>query len=62
LTVRSAGRGYLLVLGAAAAWSTSGLFIRWTVASGGLSALSLAFWRDLTTFASMFLGLALFRR
>jgi len=62
LTVRSAGRGYLLVLGAAAAWSTSGLFIRWTVASGGLSALSLAFWRDLTTFVSMFLGLALFRR
>jgi len=62
LTVRSAGRGYLLVLGAAAAWSTSGLFIRWTVASGGLSALSLAFWRDLTTFASMFLGLALVRR
>ena len=62
MTVRSAGRGYLLVLGAAAAWSTSGLFIRWTVASGGLSALSLAFWRDLTTAASLFLGLALFRR
>jgi len=62
LTVRGAGRGYLLVLGAAAAWSTSGLFIRWTVASGGLSALSLAFWRDLTTAASLFLGLALLRR
>jgi drug/metabolite transporter (DMT)-like permease len=62
LTVRSTGRGYLLVLGAAAAWSTSGLFIRWTVASGGLSALSLAFWRDLATAASLFLGLALFRR
>jgi len=62
LTVRSTGRGYLLVLGAAAAWSTSGLFIRWTVASGGLSALSLAFWRDLTTAASLVLGLALFKR
>lgn len=62
MTVRSTGRGYLLVLGAAAAWSTSGLFIRWTVASGGLSALSLAFWRDLTTAASLVLGLALFKR
>jgi len=62
LTVQSTSRGYLLVLGAAAAWSTSGLFIRWTVASGGLSALSLAFWRDLTTAVSLFLGLALFKR
>ncbi|MBN1136790.1 MAG: EamA family transporter [Anaerolineae bacterium] len=62
MTVGSNGRGYLLVLSAAAAWSTSGLFIRWTVASGGLSALSLAFWRDLTTAASLILGLALFRR
>jgi len=62
LTVQSTSRGYLLVLGAAAAWSTSGLFIRWTVASGGLSALSLAFWRDLTTAVSLILGLALFKR
>ena len=62
MTGRSTGRGYLLVLCAAAAWSTSGLFIRWTVASGGLSALSLAFWRDLTTAASLILGLALFKR
>ena len=62
MTVQSTSRGYLLVLGAAAAWSTSGLFIRWTVASGGLSALSLAFWRDLTTAVSLILGLALFKR
>lgn len=62
MTVRSTGRGYLLVLSAAAAWSTSGLFIRWTVSSGGLSALSLAFWRDLTTAASLILGLTLFKR
>jgi DME family drug/metabolite transporter len=54
-------RGYLLVLGAAAAWSTSGLFIRWTVAGSGLSALSLAFWRDLATFVSLLAGLALVR-
>jgi DME family drug/metabolite transporter len=55
------GRGYLLVLGAAAAWSTSGLFIRWTVAGSGLSALSLAFWRDLATFACLLVGLGLVR-
>lgn len=56
------GRGYLLVLAAAALWSTSGLFIRWTVASSGVSALSLAFWRDLVTFACLLLGLALLQR
>ena len=50
-----------MVLGAAAAWSTSGLFIRWTVASSGLSALSLAFWRDLVTFGCLLIGLALLR-
>ena len=55
------GRGYLLVLGAAALWSTSGMFIRWTVASGGFSALALAFWRDLATTVCLFVGLALFR-
>jgi drug/metabolite transporter (DMT)-like permease len=56
------GAGYVLVLGAAALWSTSGLFIRWTAAGGGLSALSLAFWRDLATFACLLTGLVLFAR
>lgn len=59
--MRGNPRGSLLVLGAAALWSTSGLFIRWTVASGGLSALSLAFWRDLTTFVCLLAGLATLR-
>jgi DME family drug/metabolite transporter len=59
--VQGNGRGYLLVLGAAAAWSTSGLFIRWTVAGSGVSALSLAFWRDLVTFACLLAGLGLIR-
>ena len=54
-------RGSLLVLGAAVGWSTSGWFIRWTVARGGFSALSLAFWRDLTTFACLLIGLAVLR-
>jgi drug/metabolite transporter (DMT)-like permease len=49
------------VIGAAALWSTSGLFIRWTVASAGLSALALAFWRDLATFLGLLSGLALLR-
>jgi DME family drug/metabolite transporter len=60
--VRRDGSGPLLVLGAASLWSTSGLFIRWTVAGGGFSALTLAFWRDLTTAVCLLIGLALFRR
>jgi DME family drug/metabolite transporter len=59
--VRRDPRGYLLVLGAAALWSTSGMFIRWTVGSGGFSALALAFWRDLATAVILFLCLALVR-
>ncbi len=55
------GRGYLLVLSAAAGWSTSGLFIRWTAAGSGLSALSLAFWRDLATFCLLLMALAVVR-
>jgi drug/metabolite transporter (DMT)-like permease len=59
--VQRGARGYGLVIGAAALWSTSGLFIRWTVASADLSALALAFWRDLATFLGLFAGLALLR-
>jgi DME family drug/metabolite transporter len=55
------GRGSLLVLGAAALWSTSGMLIRWTVAGSAFSSLSLAFWRDLATFLCLLAGLALFR-
>ncbi len=53
--------GPLLVVSAAVLWSTSGLFIRWTVAGSGFSALSLAFGRDLTTALCLLGGLALFR-
>jgi DME family drug/metabolite transporter len=59
--VRDTLRGSLLVLGAAALWATSGMFIRWTVAGGGFTALSLAFWRDLATFACLLASLAAFR-
>jgi drug/metabolite transporter (DMT)-like permease len=53
--------GYLLVLGAALAWSMSGIFIRQTVAGSGVSALTLAFWRDLATFLCLSIGLAVLR-
>jgi DME family drug/metabolite transporter len=51
----------LLVLSAAALWSTSGLFIRWILAEGSFSALSLAFWRDLATFICLLIGLLMLR-
>jgi drug/metabolite transporter, DME family len=59
--MRTDARGYLLVLGAASLWSTSGLFIRWTVASSAFTPLSLAFWRDLTTFLCLLASLAVLR-
>jgi DME family drug/metabolite transporter len=59
--VRRDPLGLLLVLVAAVAWSGSGVFIRETMAGGGFTALSLAFWRDLTTFACLLVGLALGR-
>lgn len=51
-------RGYLLVLGATMCWSTSGTFIRIISSNYAFTAWSLAFWRDLFTFAC-FLVLAL---
>jgi drug/metabolite transporter (DMT)-like permease len=54
-------RSSLLVVVAAAGWSTSGLFIRLTAASGGLSALSLALLRDLSTFLCLLIALAVLR-
>lgn len=61
--------GTLLVLAAAALWGTSGLFVKFvmvelsTVVGSGLhAALAMAFWRDVCTFALLFLGLVLLRR
>ncbi|HSJ56571.1 MAG TPA: DMT family transporter, partial [Anaerolineae bacterium] len=54
--------GYLAVLLAAAAWGTSGVFVTFVAAEADVSALALAFWRDLTTFAVLSTTLALFRR
>lgn len=60
---RSGGRdvvGYLAVLLATACWGTSGIWVEFVVDASGVTALPLAFWRDLTTFVALFLGLRLF--
>jgi DME family drug/metabolite transporter len=53
--------GYLTVLLAAACWGSSGVFIKFLVADCGISALALAFWRDLLTFLVLFTGIAVLR-
>jgi drug/metabolite transporter (DMT)-like permease len=53
--------GLLLVVLATASWSTSGILINWTVGDGNFTAVSLAFWRDLTTFLCLLAGIALVR-
>jgi drug/metabolite transporter (DMT)-like permease len=42
-------------------WSTSGIFISLIVRNWDISAVSLAFWRDLATFSTLFIGTALLR-
>jgi DME family drug/metabolite transporter len=51
--------GYLAVVLAAACWGLSGIFVQYTVASSGITALALAFWRDLFTFALLLVGVGL---
>jgi DME family drug/metabolite transporter len=53
--------GYLAVLTAAACWGTSGIFVKFIVDTSGVTALALAFWRDLFTFAVLITGLSLLR-
>jgi drug/metabolite transporter (DMT)-like permease len=53
--------GSLAVFLAAACWGTSGIFVKLVAANVQISALALAFWRDVTTFAVLFAGLALLR-
>jgi DME family drug/metabolite transporter len=53
LDQRPARRGYLLVLAATLFWSTSGTFIRLITQTYGLSAWTLAFWRDTLCFAAL---------
>ena len=53
--------GILIVVLATTFWSTSGLFINFIVNGSGISPWGLAFWRDLSTFTCLFIGLFLFR-
>jgi drug/metabolite transporter (DMT)-like permease len=53
--------GYLAVLLATACWGTSGIWVQFVLDANGISALALAFWRDLTTFLILLVGLRLLR-
>jgi DME family drug/metabolite transporter len=53
--------GYAGVLTAAVCWGTSGGLVKLILAAGEISALALAFWRDLTTFVLLLLMLRLLR-
>jgi drug/metabolite transporter (DMT)-like permease len=58
-TDRSDISGYLAVLLATACWGTSGIWVKFVLDASRVSALSLAFWRDLTTFLVLLVGLRL---
>jgi drug/metabolite transporter (DMT)-like permease len=53
--------GILAVLVAAACWGTSGIFVKFVVAESEVTALALAFWRDLTTFVVLVGALVILR-
>jgi len=55
------GVGGLAVLLAAACWGTSGIFVRFVSVSSEITALALAFWRDLFSFVVLLAGVILFR-
>lgn len=58
---KRAGRGWglVLVLLATVCWSTSGIFITFVSVGSGISPAGLAFWRDVSTFLVLLVGLAL---
>jgi DME family drug/metabolite transporter len=58
---RSDAVGYLTVLIATACWGTSGIFVKFIMASSDVTALALAFWRDLFTFLVLLTGVGLLR-
>lgn len=53
--------GSLAVLLAASCWATSGIFVKLIAADTGISALALAFWRDVSTFLVLLTGVGLLR-
>ena len=54
-------QGILMVVLATFFWSTSGIFITRTIQFWNINTVSLAFWRDLTTFLVLLLGIGLTR-
>jgi drug/metabolite transporter (DMT)-like permease len=54
--------GVGLVILAALCWSTAGIFITQTMQGGGITPISLAFWRVAVTFGLLFVALLIFRR
>lgn len=51
----------LMVIVASVFWSTSGIFISLVVHHWDISAVSLAFWRDISMFSILFVGIAILR-
>jgi drug/metabolite transporter (DMT)-like permease len=58
---RNREKGVGLVIVAAACWSTSGVWVKIIVEASGISAIDLAFWRDLATFVVLLTGVSLIR-
>jgi len=54
-------QGGLMVILATMFWSTSGIFISLVFQNWDISAVSLAFWRDLSTFTTLFIGIIVLR-
>jgi drug/metabolite transporter (DMT)-like permease len=54
-------QGILIVILATIFWSTSGIFISLILRNWDISVVSLAFWRDVTTFSALLIGIALMR-
>ena len=52
--------GILLVMAASICWSTSAIFISLIIKQSGLSAVGLAFWRDLITSLLLLIGIVIF--
>ena len=55
---RSDVLGFVTVVAATACWGTSGIFVKFIVIDTDVSALALAFWRDLGTFVVLLAGMS----
>ncbi len=54
-------QGLILVILATVCWSTSGIFISEIIGGSKISTVGLAFWRDLSTFLCLLIGVAILR-